>query len=70
MISNYNKFLKEKQMRDILNLLDSVLTESEGLANRKPGTLFANPQGDKLIFQGVKFYPEELQVLVLSISVG
>jgi hypothetical protein len=45
-------------MRDILNLLDSVLTESEGLANRKPGTLFANPQGDELIFQGVKFYPE------------
>ena len=58
MISKYNKFLKEKQMRDILNLLDSVLTESEGLANRKPGTLFANPQGDELIFQGVKFYPE------------
>ena len=45
-------------MRDILNLIDSILTESEGLANRKPGTLFANPQGDELIFQGVKFYPE------------
>ena len=45
-------------MRDILNLLDSVLTESVGLANRKPGTLFANPQGDQLIFQGLEFYPE------------
>ena len=46
-------------MRDILNLLDSVvITESVGLANRKPGTLFANPQGDELVFQGVKFYPE------------
>jgi hypothetical protein len=45
-------------MRDILNLLDSVITESVGLANRKPGTEFANPQGDRLIFQGVKFYPE------------
>ena len=45
-------------MRDILNLLDSIVTESVGLANRKPGTLFANPEGDELIFQGVKFYPE------------
>ena len=45
-------------MRDILNLLDFVITESVGLANRKPGTEFANPQGDRLVFQGVKFYPE------------
>jgi hypothetical protein len=46
-------------MRDILNLLETVLlTESVGLANRKPGTEFANPQGDRLVFQGVKFYPE------------
>lgn len=45
-------------MRDILNLLDSILTESTGLANRPAGTSFANPQGDQLIFQGVKFYPE------------
>lgn len=44
-------------MRDILNLLDSTLTESVGLSNRKPGTLFANPQGDQLIFQGLEFYP-------------
>lgn len=44
-------------MRDILNLLDS-LNESVGLANRKPGTVFANEQGDQLTFQGVKFYPE------------
>jgi hypothetical protein len=58
MISNYNTKFKEKQMRDILNLLDNVVTESVGLANRKPGTLFANPQGDELVFQGVKFYPE------------
>lgn len=40
-------------MRDLINLIESV-----GLANRKPGTVFANPQGDQLIFQGVKFYPE------------
>ena len=40
-------------MRHLINLI-----ESTGLANRKPGTVFANPQGDRLIFQGVKFYPE------------
>lgn len=45
-------------MRDLLNLLDKTLTESVGLANRKPGTMFANEQGDQLTFQGVKFYPE------------
>ena len=45
-------------MRDLLNLLDTVLTESVGLANRKPGTLFANPQEDQLTFQGLEFYPE------------
>jgi len=45
-------------MRDILNLLDSILTESVGLANRKPGTLFANPEGDQLVFQGLEFYPQ------------
>jgi hypothetical protein len=46
-------------MRDILNLLDSILVESVGLANRKPGTTFANPQGDELVFQGLDFYPAE-----------
>jgi len=30
MISNYNTKFKEKQMRDILNLLDSILTEAAG----------------------------------------
>lgn len=45
-------------MRDLLNLIDNVLTESVGLANRKPGTLFANPQEDQLTFQGLEFYPK------------
>lgn len=46
-------------MRDILNLLDSViLDESVGLANRKPGTRFANPQGTEIIFHDLAFYPE------------
>ena len=32
MISNYNKFLKEKQMRDILNLIENLLGEASTLA--------------------------------------
>jgi len=40
-------------MRDLLNLLDNVLSEATGLANRKPGSLFTNPEGDQLIFQGL-----------------
>ena len=44
-------------MRDILNLLD-VITEGVGLANRKPGDLFKNPQGDVIEFQNLTFYPE------------
>ena len=58
MISKYNKFFKEKQMRDILNLLEAVVTEGVGLANRKPGDLFKNPQGDVIAFQNLEFYPE------------
>jgi hypothetical protein len=42
-------------MRDILNLLN--LNESVGLANRKPGTVFANPAGETLTFQSLNFYP-------------
>ena len=45
-------------MRDILNLLDSVvITEGVGLANRKPGDLFKNPEGDVIAFQNLDFYP-------------
>ena len=44
-------------MRDILNLLDT-LNEGVGLANRKSGDLFKNPQGDVIEFQGLTFYPE------------
>ena len=46
-------------MRDILNLLDSVvIAEGVGLANRKPGDLFKNPEGDVIAFQNLDFYPE------------
>ena len=45
-------------MRDLLNLLDNVLTEGVGLANRKPGEKFKNSVGDIVTFQGLDFYPE------------
>ena len=45
-------------MRDILNLLDSVLTEGVGLANRQPGDIFKNAQGEVIEFQGLTFYPK------------
>ena len=44
-------------MRDILNQLDTI-TEGVGLANRKPGDIFKNAQGDVIEFQGLTFYPE------------
>jgi hypothetical protein len=51
MISKYNKFLKEKQMRDILNLFDSVLTEEKLSAAQMPITKASgvvNPKNGKL----------------------
>ena len=39
-------------MREIINLLESV-----GLANRKPGDRWQNPQGDEIIFSDLAFYP-------------
>jgi len=46
-------------MRDLLNLLDTVtlLTESVGLSNRKPGEKFKNSADDLVTFQGLDFYP-------------
>ena len=46
-------------MRDILNLLDFVLTESEGLTNRKPGAVFTNPDGQKALFKQIAFFPAD-----------
>lgn len=45
-------------MRDLLNLVDTVLNEGVGLSNRKPGEQFANTQGDVITFQNLTFYPE------------
>ncbi len=45
-------------MRDLLNLLDTVLTEGVGLSNRKPGEKFKNSVDDIVTFQGLDFYPQ------------
>lgn len=45
-------------MRDLINILDAVLTEGVGLANRQPGEQFKNSVGDMVTFQGIEFYPE------------
>jgi len=42
-------------MRDLIN----ILTESVGLANRRPGDRFANDQGDEVIFADLNFFPED-----------
>ena len=44
-------------MRDILDKLN--LLESTGLANRKPGDVFKNSQGQEMTFSGINFFPEE-----------
>jgi len=44
-------------MRDLLDLLNNVLTESTGLAGRKPGEVWADGQGNKLTFQSLEFFP-------------
>ena len=33
------------------------ISESTGLANRKPGEIWKNPQGDEIKFKGLAFYP-------------
>ena len=47
-------------MRDLIELVESfsVLDESTGLANRKPGEKWQNAQGQTLTFNNVGFYPE------------
>lgn len=42
-------------MRD---LIDIIVAESVGLANRKAGDLWQNDQGDQVVFQSLTFYPE------------
>lgn len=45
-------------MRDILDKLET-LTESTGLAGRKPGDVFRNPNGEEIIFNNIQFFPAE-----------
>ena len=45
-------------MRDIINIIDDLLTEGVGLARRKPGEQFKNSQDDVVVFQGLYFYPQ------------
>lgn len=44
-------------MRDILNILET-LNESTGLAGRKPGDVFKTSDGEEIVFNNIKFYPE------------
>jgi hypothetical protein len=43
-------------MRDILDKLET-LTESTGLAGRKAGDVFRNPNGDEMVFNNIQFVP-------------
>lgn len=62
-------------MRDLIDTL-SFLSESTGLAGRKPGDVFKNPQGEELVFneilffpeQGGKFTPEQLEKFLKSVQ--
>lgn len=45
-------------MRDILNHLET-LSESTGLAGRKSGDVFRDPDGNELVFNSIRFFPEE-----------
>jgi hypothetical protein len=45
-------------MRDILDKLET-LTESTGLAGRKTGDTFRNPDGNEIVFDKIEFYPAQ-----------
>lgn len=45
-------------MRDLINLIDTILTEGVGLSNRKPGEKFKNSVEDIVTFRGLEFYPQ------------
>lgn len=45
-------------MRDLIDVITN-LTESTGLAGRKPGDIFKNDQGDEMTFSEINFFPEE-----------
>lgn len=45
-------------MRDILDKLEQ-LNESTGLANRKTGDVFRDSNGNEIIFNNIRFFPEQ-----------
>ena len=45
-------------MRNILDKLEQ-LNESTGLANRKSGDVFRNSSGDEIVFNNIRFFPEQ-----------
>lgn len=45
-------------MRDILDQLEFI-AESTGLAGRAPGAVFKNAQGDQIVFNELKFFPDK-----------
>jgi hypothetical protein len=45
-------------MRDLLNIIDSVIAEGVGLSNRKPGEKFKNNVDDIITFRGLEFFPD------------
>jgi len=64
-------------MREFINIIETItLTESVGLARRKPGEKFTNAQGDELFFSNLTFYPtvgsfatpEEMQEAIDTVS--
>ena len=44
-------------MREFINIIEQ-LSESTGLAGRKPGDVFKNENGEEVIFNDIKFFPE------------
>jgi len=50
-------------MRHLINLFNppslTPITESIGLANRKPGETFVNDAGDMITFMGLTFFPQD-----------
>lgn len=45
-------------MRDILDKLEN-LSESTGLANRKSGDVFRDGNGNEIVFNNIRFFPEQ-----------
>jgi hypothetical protein len=45
-------------MRELINIIESELTEATGLAGRNTGDIFVDENGNEVLFTNLKFYPE------------